>query len=119
MTLRLCRSCEGWHELDQPWPVACGSHFRARGERSGLGFPMVVSDAMDAVLCHADGKYYDSKSAMHATHKAHGLIEVGNDIDATLKMASAKPERPKVTKAEIAEAVKKVKNGYRPELPAD
>lgn len=80
---------------------------------------MIASDAMDAVRCMADGQMYESKSQMRATHKAHGLIEVGNDVDATLKLASAKPARPKVSKAEIGAALAKVKAGYRPELPAD
>jgi len=80
---------------------------------------MIASDSMDAMLCHADGKLYDSKSEMRATHRAHGLIEVGNDIEATVKLASQRPARPKVSKAEIGAALAKVKAGYRPNLPAD
>lgn len=116
---RLCRSCSKWHSLDQPWPLACVSHFRERGGRSDLGFPMVVSDQMDAVQCMADGKFYESKSRMREVHKAKGLIEIGNDIPAAMKHAEIRPERPRVTKADIAQALNKVKSGYRPELPAD
>ena len=74
---------------------------------------------MDAVRCMADGKMYESKSQMSAVHKARGYIEVGNEIEATIKVAARKPERPKVSKAEIAKALDKVKQGYKPNLPAD
>lgn len=67
----------------------------------------------------ADGKYYDSKAKIRETHKAHGLMEVGNDIDATLKLAAKKPERPKVSKDEIGAAIAKVKAGYKPQLPVE
>lgn len=80
---------------------------------------MVISDSMDAVRCMADGKMYESKSRMSAEHRARGYEEVGNDIDATLKLANQKPDRPKVTKAEVRQAVEKVKQGYRPNLPTD
>jgi hypothetical protein len=80
---------------------------------------MVISDTMDAVRCMADGKMYDSKSRMSATHRAHGCVEVGNEIEATMKLAAQKPERPKVTKAEIHKAVQKVKQGYKPNLPVN
>ena len=80
---------------------------------------MVISDSMNAVRCMADGKMYESKRGMAATHRERGYMEVGNEIDATMKLAAQKPERPKITKAEIGEAIAKVKAGYRPNLPAD
>lgn len=80
---------------------------------------MVISDTMDAVRCMADGKMYESKSRMSAEHKARGYEEVGNDIDATLKLAARKPDRPKITRGEIHQAVAKVRAGYKPNLPAD
>ena len=116
---RLCKACDEWHDLDHPWPTECATHFRVRSERSDLPAPRVISDAMDAVRCMADGKMYESKSAMRATHAARGLIEVGNDIPATLKHATQAPERPKITKADVAAAVQKVKQGYKPNLPAN
>lgn len=27
MALRHCNSCEQWHDLSEPWPEACASHF--------------------------------------------------------------------------------------------
>lgn len=80
---------------------------------------MVISDTMNPMLCMADGKIYESKSRMSAEHRARGYEEVGNDIAATLKLAAQKPERPKITKAEIHQAVQKVKQGYKPNLSVD
>lgn len=116
---RLCRACHDFHDLDEPWPAGCGAHFRTASARSDLPFPRVRSDTMDPIMCMADGKMYDSKSAMSATHKAKGLIEVGNDIPAAMKHAEIRPDRPRVTKSDIAQAVNKVKQGYRPNLPVD
>lgn len=39
----------------------------------------VIQDTMDAVLNHADGKIYDSKSAYRRALKEQGYIEVGNE----------------------------------------
>lgn len=116
---RLCRACQDWHDLEHPWPLACVSHFRGTGPRSDLAFPMIVSDSMDAVQSMADGKFYDSKAKLRADYKARGLVEVGSDIPAAMKHAEIRPERPKLTKAEIGAAVAQVKAGYKPALPVD
>jgi hypothetical protein len=117
--IRLCRACEGWHSLEEAWPSACSSHFQAATARSDLPHPMVISDSLDGLQSMVDGQRYDSKSALRASYKRAGVMEVGNDIDATLKLAAQKPDRPKVTKREIHSALQKVKQGYRPNLPAD
>lgn len=80
---------------------------------------MVISDNMDAVRCMANGKMYESKSQMSAAHRLHGCIEVGNEIEATMKVAAEKPARPRISKAEVAKALNKVRQGYRPDLPAN
>lgn len=119
MRSRLCRACDEWHPLDQPWPSACVGHFAVRSDGGDLPRPMVISDSMNAMRCMANGKMYESKSQMSAVHKAHGCIEVGNEIKATTEMAAKKPDRPRVTKGEIAQALDKVKQGYRPSLPTE
>lgn len=75
MALRLCRSCADFHDLAQPWPVDCASHF---GEQTGAGFH-IISDTMAPIRSMADGKMYDSKSVYRSDLKARGLVEVGND----------------------------------------
>jgi hypothetical protein len=81
--------------------------------------PMVISDTMDAVRSMADGKIYESKSRMRAEQKARGYVEVGNEVADTIKLAAQKPERPRITKGDIHQAISKVKQGYRPNLPVD
>lgn len=47
--------------------------------RSSLASPMVMKDAFDRpVQCMADGMLYESKSAMSATHKRMGYLELGD-----------------------------------------
>jgi DNA-binding protein H-NS len=40
----------------------------------------VIQDTMAPILCHADGKMYDSKSEYRRALKRHGMIEVGNEL---------------------------------------
>jgi hypothetical protein len=112
MTLRSCRVCNGWHDIDEPWPNDCLGHFvrydQARSETHQ--FPMFIPDHMPAVQSMLDGKMYDSKSELRKTYKAAGVIEVGNDA----KMTVSPPKKPKITRDEIERAVQMVKDGYKP-----
>lgn len=45
---------------------------RQRGARSGLPCPMVIRDSMDDIQSMADGKWYDSKSALRRSYTADG-----------------------------------------------
>jgi hypothetical protein len=65
------------------------------------------------------GEHFESKTQLRKHYKANGVTEVGNEIAATMKLAAQKPERPKITKGEIHQAIAKVKQGYKPHLPAD
>lgn len=49
--------------------------YRARSE---LPAPMVISDAIE-VKSMVDGKVYSSKSALRASYRRNGYIEVGNE----------------------------------------
>lgn len=79
MTVRLCRVCSDWHDLDSPWPRACAGHFKRTTEaRSSLPRPMVISDYLEA---HSpiSGEMFTSKSELRAHYKANGVRELGND----------------------------------------
>ena len=96
---RFCKVCEGWHDLDKPWPHNCRSE--PNWNRSELSGPMVISDCMDGVQSQLDGKWYDSKSSLRKTYRQAGVTEVGND-------AKAEYRRPKVVdRKEIRESVEK------------
>lgn len=72
-------------------------------------FPMIIRDTMDPLVNMADGKLYDSKSRFRETTRAHGLIEIGNEQQATQR-AKLPPAGP-----DIARAWEMVEQGYQPE----
>jgi hypothetical protein len=79
MTLRLCRACSQWHELDDAWPRECGAHFTVRtNARSDLPRPMVISDDID-LASPVSGERFTSKSDLRRHYRANGVVEVGND----------------------------------------
>ena len=45
---------------------------RQRGARSGFPCPMVIRDSMDDIQSMADGRIYDSKSALRRSYTAEG-----------------------------------------------
>lgn len=74
---RYCKTCKGWHDLEQPWPEAC-TRFEVSA-RSPLPFPMVIRDEMSAGIHPHDKREYTSKSGWRAANRAGGYVEVGND----------------------------------------
>lgn len=72
---RLCRCCDDFHDLAQPWPLACAGHF---GEATGSGL-QIISDNIAPFRSMANGKMFDSKSAYRRDLKSRGLVEVGNE----------------------------------------
>ncbi len=73
--------------------------------RSDLPCPRIASDVMEPVQSMLDGKYYDSKSALRATYRRAGCIEVGNDPQRFAPRKKQKPNRRQIkTTLEKAEA---------------
>lgn len=68
-------------------------------KRSDLPTPYVSIDTMDPVQSQLDGKMYDSKSALRATYKAAGVVEVGNDPARLRPKQPTKPDRQEIRKA--------------------
>lgn len=100
MTLRLCKFCEGWHDLEY-WPSNCmPEHNWNRSELSG---PYIASDTMQPVKSMLDGKLYDSKSKLRSTYRAAGVTEVGNDPAIKRPFKKPKPDR-KAIKASVERA---------------
>jgi hypothetical protein len=85
---------------------------RSREQRSDLATPNIIRDAISggAVQSQADGKEYESRSALYRAYKDQGvrIVEPGE------KPVDYAAERPKITKDEIGEALQKVKQGYKP-----
>ena len=78
--------------------------------RSDLPCPMLIRDNMDALLNHADGRYYDSKSAFTKAVKAAGCEILGNDAPTT---PVDRPPPDGVDDA-VEQAIAKVSQGYKP-----
>lgn len=116
---RHCRACDNWHSLDEPWPMACVSHFAVRSDGGTMQRPMVISDHLPDVQSMVSGERFDSKTQLRKHYKLNGVTEVGNEINATMKIAAQKPERPRIKREDIKRAIYKVRNGYKPSLPAD
>ena len=105
MAERLCRICGKWHDLEQPWPAACYPKIEVK--RSDLPCPSLASDHMVPVQSMLDGRIYDSKSALRATYRAAGVIEVGNDP------ARLKPRpKPKTNERAVRDTVEKAAARY-------
>jgi hypothetical protein len=84
---------------------------RPTAARSGFPAPQLIRDALDGVRSMRDGKIYDSKSALYRSYRDGGvrIVEPGEPVEA-LNPASD------MGKADVCEAVGKVKAGYRPSL---
>jgi hypothetical protein len=79
MSLRLCRACEGWHDLSEAWPRACANHFKRTTEaRSDLPRPTVISDYLEA-RSPITGEMFTSKSGLRGHYRANDVRELGND----------------------------------------
>lgn len=107
-TSRLCRICNGWHDLDEPWPLTCLNHFAPRGAASG----QIIKDIEPyrTVAADVDGKQKVITS--RAEHKAflrrNGYLEVGNE-----KLVNKKQPLAKITGYDIKRAIEEVRSKRR------
>lgn len=108
MRERYCRSCGGWHQLEK-WPHNCLPEQRG-APSDAIPVPSVISDSMAPVKSMADGRYYDSKSAIRAGYKAGGFVEIGND---TPKPKPASRPDPRAINDAVERAVARVERGER------
>lgn len=80
--------------------------------RSDLPAPRIASDVMDPVQSQADGKMYDSKSAIRRSYKVHGVEEIGNDPARLRPFVRPKTDR-RVIRDTIEKAKARVERGER------
>jgi hypothetical protein len=102
MAQRFCKVCRGWHDLDQPWPLAC---IKIEPDKRGPYRIHVISDTMQPVQGQHDGKIYDSKAQLRSSYRAHGLLEVGNDA-ARLRT----PKAPQIDRTQIRASLERAKS---------
>lgn len=77
---------------------------------------MVISDSLDGIKSMVSGERFDSKANLRRHYRANNVIEVGNDPVAREMKG---PARPRIKRDDVRQAIAKVRNGYRPSLPAN
>lgn len=108
MRERYCKICDGWHDMDAPWPHNCRPE---APQRSDLPMPMISFDTMEGgVQSQVDGKIYTSKSALRRSYKAAGVVEVGNDPQRHRKFTKPPIDR-KAIKTAVEKATARVSRG--------
>ncbi len=75
-TYRKCQACGDIHEVSA-WPRECLEQFKRK--RSELPAPFIRSDGMDAIMNHANGLMYDSRSAYERGVRDAGCEIVGSE----------------------------------------
>lgn len=74
-------------------------------------FPAIIRDTQEPLMHPATGQIFDSKSRFREVTKAHGLTEIGNDKQT---IHNPRAEFAKSRKADIAQAIEMVEQGYQP-----
>lgn len=58
--------------------------FRRKASQGQLCAPMIISDGIgrgvQGLQSQADGRFYDSKSALRRHYREAGVVEIGNDV---------------------------------------
>lgn len=71
----------------------------AAGPRNGGRVGNVISDTMGAMRHPITGKLMDSKSAFRAITRAHGCVEVGNDVQRDRRAMDLPPLKSDIGRA--------------------
>lgn len=108
MAERKCKACDQWHDLNEPWPMAC--YPVVTKARSSLPVPMVISDTMDATEHPCTGKFITSKTEFRKITRDHGCVEVGNDPARLRIKPKPKADRQKIRQS-LEKAMAQVKSG--------
>lgn len=96
MRQRFCRVCSQWHDVSEPWPVACYPV-------SANNVPYVISDNIEVRSMH-DGQMYTSKSKLRNAYRAAGVEEIGNEMP--------RSERPSSPRGDIRNELRRVYSEY-------
>lgn len=101
---RRCRSCNGWHRTDQPWPHNCRSEAPPRNP--DLATPL-LAPRFDPFLAGAQGdpdaEYIGSRNDKREYMKRHDLTEYESGVADT----SGEWSRQIDERREVAETVKR------------
>ncbi len=74
---RHCDVCNGWHDMEEPWPSVCLGHYRRRDEANGKS-TQIMGD-MQPYRNIVDGKVIGGRRQHREFLRSRGLVEVGNE----------------------------------------
>ena len=105
MTIRLCRACEDFHDLDKPWPVNCYGHFQANPSGSSLQIIKDIEPYRAVAEDKRTGKVPVIRSRVEHREflKANGYHERGND-----PIRPKKPEYADVNPRELKQTIDRI-----------
>jgi hypothetical protein len=103
---------DNFNLIDWSKPLEAGRKPEVQIARSDLPCPRIMSDHMEPVQSMLDGKMYDSKSALRATYRQAGCVEVGND-PARLRPRERRNPDHKQIKTSLEKAEAKFNRGER------
>ncbi len=81
-----------------------------RGPASELPAPMLIRDQMDPLRHPITGDMIESKNEFRAITRKNGGEELGNDKQ------TVSPPRDTTYESDVGEAIRKVNEGYRPNV---
>jgi len=102
--IRKCKVCPAWHDLDEPWPEACGGHFRPV---AGI---QIIKDIEPyrAIATDVDGKRpaIMGRRQHREFLQRNGYREVGNDVPMKPKEA----QYDLATQRDVKQAIDQLRN---------
>lgn len=104
-----------WVDMGDGRSRFCKVRENTPSQRSDLPAPLVMRDTFDQpVQSMADGKFYTSKRALSASHRAGGFIELGNEELPVVEHKTCE----KTLRDDIRAAMADVKAGKLPHVVA-
>lgn len=106
MTQRFCRICEGWHDLDEPWPERC------RGYNPATSSVQIIKDIEPYQSVAADketGKpvLVGGRRQHREFLKRNNYVEVGNEYK---NWKPTPPPMQEITGRDVKEAIDQLRN---------
>lgn len=75
MAERFCKVCNGWHDLNEPWPQECMGHYKRHKDGESAQVMRDIEPYKSAVSGEVIGG-----RRQHRDHlRARGLVEIGNE----------------------------------------
>jgi hypothetical protein len=73
----------------------------------------VITDTMDPTRHMCDNQFYTSKSKFREVTKAHGCVEVGNEVDYMMRPRKPVKLDPAKRREDIRRTIYELRNGIR------